>query len=137
MIKAKNTFMKERIWFNCVTSEVVFQPLHPDTGVLLHDGRVIASNSTSDTLLMKHGHPGNFLFSWSERKLLSIRSILHVCVEEEEWEVVSRGAIDGKESETERVIILRGHPWSSRCATGMCEADSDCTHGSLNQRRQS
>ena len=57
-----------------------------------------------------------------ERKLLSIGSILHVCVKEEEWEVVSRDAIDGKESETEN---LRGHPWSSRCVKGMFEADSE------------
>ena len=31
-----------------------------------------------------------------ERKLLSIGSILHVHVEEEEWEVVSRYAMKGK-----------------------------------------
>ena len=27
--------MKERIWINRVASEIVFQPLHPDTGALL------------------------------------------------------------------------------------------------------
>ena len=36
MIKAKNTIMKERIWIKRVASEIVFQPLHPDTGALLH-----------------------------------------------------------------------------------------------------
>ena len=30
MIKRKN-IMKERIWINCVISEIVFQPLHSDT----------------------------------------------------------------------------------------------------------
>ena len=36
MIKAKNTLMKERIWINPLASETFFQPLHPDTGALLH-----------------------------------------------------------------------------------------------------
>ena len=27
LVKAKNTIMKERIWINRVTSEIVFQPL--------------------------------------------------------------------------------------------------------------
>ena len=31
MIKGKNTIMKERIWINCVVSEIVFQLLHSDT----------------------------------------------------------------------------------------------------------
>ena len=31
MIKGKNTIMNERIWINCVVSEIVFQPLHSDT----------------------------------------------------------------------------------------------------------
>ena len=57
--------MKERIWINRVASDIVFQLLHPDTGALLHDGRVIASNSTSEILLVERDHPGNVLFSWS------------------------------------------------------------------------
>ena len=44
------------------------------------------------------------------------RSILHVYVQEEEWEVVYRMMSLCKESETERVIILRKDPWRSRCA---------------------
>ena len=35
------------------------------TDALLHNERIIASSSTTDTLLMERGHPGNFLFSWS------------------------------------------------------------------------
>ena len=43
MIKGKNTIMKERIWINCVVSEIVFQPLHSDTDTSkLHDERIIA-----------------------------------------------------------------------------------------------
>ena len=57
--------MKERIWINRVASDIVFQLLHPDTGALLHDGRVIASNSTSEILLVERDHPGYVLFSWS------------------------------------------------------------------------
>ena len=64
------------------------------------------------------------------------RSILHVYVREEEWEVVCRMISLCKESETERVIILRRDPWRSRCAQEFCEADSDCTHASLNQKCQ-
>ena len=49
-----------RIWISCVASEIVFQPLHPDTGALLHGERVVASNSSSEMLLMERGH---FLFT--------------------------------------------------------------------------
>ena len=52
-------------------------------------------------------------------------SILRVCVEEEEWKVVY--VTDGQECETERVIILRGYLWRSRCAKGVYEAESDYT----------
>ena len=47
MNNAEITIMKERIWINRVASEVVFLPLHPDTGALLHEERVTTSNSTS------------------------------------------------------------------------------------------
>ena len=47
-----------------VAGKIVFLPLHPDTGALLHDVRVSASNSASKMSLMKCGHSGNFLFSW-------------------------------------------------------------------------
>ena len=40
-----------------MASEIVSQRLHPDTDALLHDERVIASNSTSEMLLMERGHP--------------------------------------------------------------------------------
>ena len=57
------------IWINRVASEFVFQPLHRDTGALLHDERVIAvreepisiENSTSELSLLDCGHFGNFL----------------------------------------------------------------------------
>ena len=62
---------------------------------------------------------------------------LHVYVKDEQWEFFSRIVIYGKESETECAIILREDPLSSRCAGGMREAGSDCTHGSQNQRCQS
>ena len=43
MIKGKNTIMKERIWINCAVSEIVLQPLEPDTDTSkLHDERIIA-----------------------------------------------------------------------------------------------
>ena len=67
MITAKNIIMKERIQINSVASEIVFKPLHPDTGALLHEEFVIASNSTSKMSLMECGHPENFLFSWFRR----------------------------------------------------------------------
>ena len=41
-IKANNKIMKERIWMNRVASEIVFRPLHPDTGAPSHDERVVA-----------------------------------------------------------------------------------------------
>ena len=36
-----NVFDEERTWINRVTSEIVFQPLHPDTSAPLHEERVI------------------------------------------------------------------------------------------------
>ena len=49
----QNTIMKERIWFDRVASEIVFQPFHPITGASLHSERVIAvreEHSTSRSL---------------------------------------------------------------------------------------
>ena len=63
-----------------------------------------------------------------ERKLSSLGNTLHVYVKEKKREVISRDVIAGKDSETERLTILRGSPRRSRCAKGMCDADSDCTH---------
>ena len=40
-------------------------------------------------------------------------------------------------TETERVIILRGLSLEIEVCKGMCEADSDRTHASLNQWRHS
>ena len=37
-----NTLMKERIWISC-DCEIVFQPLHPDTGAPFHEERVMAA----------------------------------------------------------------------------------------------
>ena len=59
-----------------------------------------------------------------------IGNTLHVYVKEKKWEVIPRDVIDGKESETERVTILRGFSRRPKCK-GMCDADSDCTHASL------
>ena len=67
MTNAKNTIGQERIWIHRVASDIVFLPLHPDTGALFHDERVIASNSASKMSLVKCGHSGNFLFSWLRR----------------------------------------------------------------------
>ena len=41
-IKAQNMIIKEQIWFNWMASEIVFQPLHPESGALLHNERAIA-----------------------------------------------------------------------------------------------
>ena len=41
-IKAINTIMTERIWINCAASEIVFEPMYPDTSDPLHDESVIA-----------------------------------------------------------------------------------------------
>ena len=68
MTSAKNTIGKERIW----ASKIVFLPLHPDTCTLLHDERVIASNSASKMSLMKCGHSGNFLFSWLRSRRVGV-----------------------------------------------------------------
>ena len=40
-IKAINTIMTKRIWISRVGSEIVFQPVHYDTGAPLHEERVI------------------------------------------------------------------------------------------------
>ena len=62
MIKGRNTIMKERIWINCAVSEIVLQPLEPDTDTSkLHVKRIIAVqeepslhvNSTREMSLMK------------------------------------------------------------------------------------
>ena len=42
-----------------------------------------------------------------ERKLPSIGSTQHIYVSEEEWTIVYRDVVDGKESETECAIVLR------------------------------
>ena len=39
---AQNKIMKERIWLDRIANEIVFQPLHPETGAPLHDEHVIA-----------------------------------------------------------------------------------------------
>jgi hypothetical protein len=183
-IKANNKIMKERIWINRVASEIVFQPLHPDTGAPLHEERVIAvreepnlhlefyqrdvtdgmrspwklpvdvvsksfqevvkvaqklentvqpviglgfhSSSLEDVnhdalwlallneVRQPRAHAPNCSVidcdGYIERKLSSTGSTQHVYVREEEWEVVYRDVIDGKESQTECAIVLRGHP---------------------------
>ena len=40
-IKAINTIMTKRIWISRVASEIVFQPMHSDTGAPLHEERVM------------------------------------------------------------------------------------------------
>ena len=62
-------------------------------------------------------------------------NILRVYVQEEEWKFVYQDAIDGKVNETERVIILRELSLEIEVCKGMCEAYSDRTHASLDQRR--
>ena len=42
------TFVKERLWANCVASEIVFQSLHPDTGAPSHEKRVTAVREESN-----------------------------------------------------------------------------------------
>ena len=71
-----------------------------------------------------------------ETKLSSTGSSLHVYVKEEEWEVIYRSAIDGKESETECAIISDEHLLEIEVCAGIREADSDCIHASRNQKRQ-
>merc|ERR1711916_348573 len=73
-IKANNKIVKERIWINRVASEIVFQPLHPDTGAPLHEerlqcerNRICILSSTSEMSQMECGHPGNFLLTWCQR----------------------------------------------------------------------
>ena len=58
--------MKERIWIDCVASEIAFLPTHSDTGAPLHEEHVIASNSTSRVSMMECGHRGNLLFTCLE-----------------------------------------------------------------------
>ena len=52
---------------SAVASGIAFPSLHLDTGALLHEERVIASNSTSKVSLMECGHPGNHLFTCLEK----------------------------------------------------------------------
>ena len=35
-------FDEQRNWINCVTCEIVFQPLHPEAAAPVHEERVIA-----------------------------------------------------------------------------------------------
>ena len=58
----------------------------------------------------------------------STESSLHVYIKQEQWKLFLK-LCNGKVSETECAIILRSFPRSSKCATGMCEVNSDCTHG--------
>ena len=46
--QAMNTFVKERLWANCVASEIVCQSLHPDTGAPSHEKRVTAVREESN-----------------------------------------------------------------------------------------
>ena len=55
---------------------------------------------------------------WKEA--LVVCKLIHVLVKDEEWEVVCRTA-----------IICVDIPWSSKCAEGMCEVHSNCTHPSF------
>ena len=57
-IKAKNTILKERIWINCVASELCFCLCIRTLALLLHDERVLASVSTSEISLMECSHFG-------------------------------------------------------------------------------
>ena len=61
-----------------------------------------------------------------ERKLSlsSIGSIVHVYIEEEEWEFIFRDVIDGKESETECTTNLRGHFLEFEVCRGNARSDS-------------
>ena len=74
-----------------------------------------------------------------EKKLSSIGSTLHVHVKEEEWENFFQQSVsDGKEErKRNRDHFSHTFFWRSKCVKGMCEAESDCTHSSLYQRRQS
>ena len=54
---------------------------------------------------------------------------LHVYVQGDQWEFMYRSVIDGKESLDEHFLEIE-------VCTGMREADSDCTHASLNQKCQ-
>ena len=65
-----------------------------------------------------------------ERKLSSIGSILHVYIEEEEWEFISRIVIDGKESETECTINLRAHFLEFEVCRGNARSGFLPAHGS-------
>ena len=70
MVLTKTVFWPAAWWSKCktpswrtnlnqhVANEIVFQPLHPDTG----DERIIAFSSTCETLLMERGQTGKFLF---------------------------------------------------------------------------
>ena len=59
MINAKSTILKG---VSESASEIVFQPLHPDTSALSH------SRGAQYVLsLMEHGHPETFLLMWSRR----------------------------------------------------------------------
>ena len=51
-IKAIDTIMTERIWINCAASEIVFQPMYPDTSDPLHDESVIAVREETNLHLL-------------------------------------------------------------------------------------
>ena len=81
----------------------------------------------SRTFTMQHA-PNCFVTNCDKYlvwKLSSTVSSLHVYVEEEKWEVVSRKIIDGKRERM--AIILHERSLGHRGAHRMCEADSDCT----------
>ena len=71
---SQNAVQPVRVRFNRVASEIMFQPLHPETGVSIHVERGIAAavlicifTSTYEVLQMEYGHTGNFLLIWCER----------------------------------------------------------------------
>ena len=62
MTTAQNTIMKERIQFEQVAGEIVFQPLHPGTGASLQSERVV-----DEMAQLVCGHSGGFALTMSQR----------------------------------------------------------------------
>ena len=70
-IKTNSAIMKERIWINRVTNEIVFQTVAfrctMSVSLQFERSRFGTLNSTTEMSQMECCHPGNFQVTWSHR----------------------------------------------------------------------
>ena len=99
---------------NRMAGETCFQPLHPDTGYEKIEKTVqpviglgLLPLSTLSASLERTRHFRCLIASSTLKGSFCRKQHIHVYVNEEEWEVIYRFVIDGKEGVL--AIILHGH----------------------------